>query len=68
MVRDPRINFQMVLNWQFCTILHLAGGGWGKNGENCSCFGTECCNMLQYAGEVGIQIIQGWSGGQRPLG
>ena len=71
MVRDPRINFQMVLNWQFCTILHLAGGGWEKTVLALVQNSAIWCNMLQWLavpwyGEVGIQITQGLPGVRDP--
>ena len=47
---------EVVLNWQFCIVLHYFALGWKRVRENCSCFGAEFCNMLQYAAMIGSSM------------
>ena len=47
---------EVVLNWQFCIVLHYFALGWRRVRENCSCFGAEFCNMLQYAAMIGSSM------------
>jgi hypothetical protein len=41
--------------------LHYFALLWKRVRENCSCFGAECCNMLQYAAMIGSSMA--WWGG-----
>ena len=50
---------EMVLNWQFCIILHYFAHGWRMVRENCSCFGAEFCNMVQNAAMISSSIAWG---------
>ena len=47
---------EMVLNIAELAVLHYFALLWKRERENCSCFGAECCNMMQYVAMIGSSM------------